>query len=391
MTTPPTDADVDPASTSAHISVPNAPKLAPAMLKPWRRAFIGYAVTLFIATHWPALTLGHEAPVSDKTIHFAAFGIGTWLLSMTRWFHSVAVLAGVAFAWSVFDELTQGLPGIRRHVGWRDIAANGAGVLVVASYVWAWRPRGGPGARWRDAFMAAAFYRVFMRRSPWILMIALALVSGLTWFVLRTTSIHEIPIARSFLHNDELEPVIVAAVMIIAVHIAAGALFVWWNRALDDAEAHRWCLSCAEPRSSMAPVDATGCVRCNACATELWDGGYVQRSRPRAGVVWREAIPGIVFVLLGFAVMFSVVRIFPAHELSLHSPALDRTIDLTVLLLLIAIGVFRLKKGLAACYDRPGTCRRCGHDLRAVQVDERGIGRCSECGTSLVSVSSAAN
>ena len=46
-----------------------------------RTRFALYAAALFVATHWPALVLPSVVPVSDKTIHFVAWGIWLALLS----------------------------------------------------------------------------------------------------------------------------------------------------------------------------------------------------------------------------------------------------------------------------------------------------------------------
>jgi hypothetical protein len=122
-----------------------------------RLTFWGYAVLLFVATHWPNLRIDStyiERP--DILIHMGCFGLWTLLLiatgylasgsnepmaesgGMRGWTKIVAAPRCVLFTWAAamvyaaFDELSQGFPGLGRTVAWDDYAANSAGILTAA-------------------------------------------------------------------------------------------------------------------------------------------------------------------------------------------------------------------------------------------------------------------
>ena len=65
-----------------------------------RTRFALYAAALFVATHWPALVLPSVVPVSDKTIHFVAWGIWLALLS-SAWKLPLGLLLVTGLACSV--------------------------------------------------------------------------------------------------------------------------------------------------------------------------------------------------------------------------------------------------------------------------------------------------
>lgn len=103
----------------------------------FRIAFIAYALALVTATHWPALVLGKEGgPRIDLFIHAGAFGGWALLLALCAWFgpvlsqRNILRAVGIAMAYAVLDELSQGIPVFRRSVDPLDLAANFAGVLA---------------------------------------------------------------------------------------------------------------------------------------------------------------------------------------------------------------------------------------------------------------------
>jgi hypothetical protein len=142
-----------------------------------RLAFWGYAVVLFVATHWPNLRIDSaymERP--DILIHMGAFGVWTLLLISTGylatgasdplaeskgvrgWARIVSAPRCVLIAWLVamvyaaVDEVSQGLPGLGRTAAWDDYAADSAGIVtaaVGAMVVGAvTKPTRRPGAHW---------------------------------------------------------------------------------------------------------------------------------------------------------------------------------------------------------------------------------------------------
>ncbi len=118
--------------------------------------FGGYVGTIFALTHWPRLSIAIGVPRPDLLIHLIVFFLWTLLLAVcrpagpllsgrnTRW------TAGIAIVYAVFDELTQGIPGINRAVGIDDLAANIAGIgiavaaLLIARRAALGRSRGRP-------------------------------------------------------------------------------------------------------------------------------------------------------------------------------------------------------------------------------------------------------
>ena len=104
-----------------------------------RIAFVLYAAALTLGTHWPELSAPSAGPDHlDKFVHFVAFAIGTLLLGLTGWLGSIEALRTAVFAlsigvaWSVADELTQGLPGLGRTVSGLDLVANLTGVAAAS-------------------------------------------------------------------------------------------------------------------------------------------------------------------------------------------------------------------------------------------------------------------
>ena len=111
-----------------------------------RTRFALYAAALFVATHWPALVLPSVVPVSDKTIHFVAWGV--WLALLAHaWKMPLAFLLVVGVGCSIADEASQAVPALNRHASLMDAAANALGVVGVWSLVASYRNQGS-GIRW---------------------------------------------------------------------------------------------------------------------------------------------------------------------------------------------------------------------------------------------------
>ncbi|MSR45072.1 MAG: VanZ family protein [Phycisphaerales bacterium] len=93
----------------------------------------GFAVTL-VATHWPKLRFGPEAP-SDKILHALTFGILTFLLWRSRVIPALwkCLLAMIAF--SIVDEWTQSLAIFARHTSWTDWMADLTGISMACVLV----------------------------------------------------------------------------------------------------------------------------------------------------------------------------------------------------------------------------------------------------------------
>ena len=97
-----------------------------------RTRFALYAAILFVATHWPALVLPSVVPISDKTLHFVAWGIWLSLLSHA-WKLPLSLLLVVGLVCSISDEASQAIPALNRHASWMDAMANVIGIVAVWS------------------------------------------------------------------------------------------------------------------------------------------------------------------------------------------------------------------------------------------------------------------
>ena len=111
-----------------------------------RTRFALYAALLFVATHWPSLVLPSVVPVSDKTIHFVAWGIWLALLS-NAWKLPLGLLLVTGIVCSVADEVSQAIPALNRHASLMDAVANVIGIVAVWSLVVSSRHRA-RGAKW---------------------------------------------------------------------------------------------------------------------------------------------------------------------------------------------------------------------------------------------------
>jgi hypothetical protein len=114
----------------------------PSQAPPYRRkgvflaAFALYAAALFLATHWPKLTVpGPEG--TDKFIHVAAFGGWTFFSALCGWFgtplsyRSLMLNCALSAAYAGLDELLQGFEFVHRSCEWADYRANLWGVISV--------------------------------------------------------------------------------------------------------------------------------------------------------------------------------------------------------------------------------------------------------------------
>jgi VanZ family protein len=125
-----------------------------------RTRFALYATILFLATHWPALVLPSVVPVSDKTIHFVAWGLWLGLLA-SAWKLPLGLLLLTGLVCSIADEVSQAIPALNRHASVMDAVANVIGVVAVWSLV--------------------VSYRCQARRTTWVWMIISGVCFALAW------------------------------------------------------------------------------------------------------------------------------------------------------------------------------------------------------------------
>ncbi|MFI4898797.1 MAG: hypothetical protein ACIARR_13365 [Phycisphaerales bacterium JB059] len=110
------------------------PPLIPAPVR--RAAFVLYALTLLVATHWPQLSIRGPIERPDLVIHVGAFGLWTLLLILAAFFgrafsrRNILVGGAIGAVYAPLDELSQGLPGLERVVAVDDAMANLLGVFL---------------------------------------------------------------------------------------------------------------------------------------------------------------------------------------------------------------------------------------------------------------------
>lgn len=111
-----------------------------------RAVFALYALALVTATHWPGLAIAsHGISRLDLVIHTGAFACWASLFATCGFFgpvtgrHNLVRSMAIALAYAILDELTQGIPALRRTVDPLDLAANGTGIALaaVALSIWA--------------------------------------------------------------------------------------------------------------------------------------------------------------------------------------------------------------------------------------------------------------
>jgi len=93
------------------------------------------------------------------------------------------------------------------------------------------------------------------------------------------------------------------------------------------------------------------------------------------------AASSIVYALLLQGRFGGIYPLRLAHTIGTLPKGVTTVVDLTAYLILFAIAVRLYRGGLARYYDQAVKCRKCGHDLRGTPTDDRGRGRCGECGT----------
>jgi hypothetical protein len=107
-----------------------------------RIVFWLYAALVFTLTHWPALQVPSPVRRTDIIAHLVVFGGWAFVACACGWFgprwswHNIRYTALIALAYAAFDEGTQAIPWIRRHVSWDDFFANVLGVIVGCGAAW---------------------------------------------------------------------------------------------------------------------------------------------------------------------------------------------------------------------------------------------------------------
>ncbi len=355
--------------------------------KPWRVAFVVYALILTVATHWPELVIGPAGP-SDKTVHMLSFGLLLALLWMTRWVPKLTTVFVICAIWAALDEWSQGIAWFRRWSTWQDLAANEMGLLVATVWIWALRPVGRTGNRMRLRLHAYVFEEIFAQRKAWFVLggvlLACAGPIALLWPILGP--------------SDRWTPVFIAAIVWVTVTLA-----IWiriWTSHYRAVLVTRACFSCGVSASSLE-LDECGQGRCATCDATLHAGFWLEPSPPTLDMLLKFALApallgaGLVaggFLVIGLAAIsyqfmldqgfLSEVLPRVYHVMGTEKEVM-RCVDLTVIMVIFAVCTRLYRSRLARHYDQPFRCRHCGHDLRGTPTSA-GTGRCGECGVQFV-------
>ncbi len=351
--------------------------------RPWRAAFVVYALLLTTATHWPALDIGRiagggfESP--DKIIHPLAFAGLLVLLWRTRWVPRVWQAGVIVLAWTVFDELTQALPVLSRTFSVQDLVASQIGVVVTLAWFRAHAPVGGPANRLRIAWLGFVIDDLFARPGTWVLT-GLAGAGGAvvigtaTWAILSTVEL-DAGVRTSIVVPEWITVGGFAGGVAAGLGVVAAGV----RRRSRTLGVIRPCLACG---ASCRDIDFgdDGRGACPVCGTLAHMGQWappmvlplsvVARGVGRAGLVGAG-------VLVAAMVVYALVR----RSWEGLLPDMRLTVDLALIAVASAVAVRVYRGRQAVLYDRQHVCCRwCDHDLAGTEVTH-GCGRCGECGT----------
>lgn len=355
------------------------------MIRPWRIAFVVYALALTIGTHWPNLRLGtEEHQVSDKLIHAAGFGGLALLMLRARWFSRRSVAIAFAAIWAIIDELTQGIPALGRTVMADDTVASCLGIAVVGAYAVALRPRGGRAARLRYLRGTSSLDYAYLRWPAWALTVIAAGVGALIG----------VPISLAFtqLFINPNPPQAFAIGLIVG---SAAAIFfvaeVLRRRASAELMREGRCLGCGSPcpRDAVESGQATSCATCGAeLVPGQWDALAPLRPESVRMLLSVSILSWFALILGAFGVWYVLMLltpIFPAvarldAAVNAGSADLRLVIDASVAALAGAIILSWVLGRLVRLWDRQHErCVSCGYDLHATHAVQ-GRGVCPECG-----------
>jgi hypothetical protein len=359
--------------------------------RPWRLAFVLYALALATGTHWPKLELHlGDRPAPDKLIHLVAFGGLAVLLWQTRWVSGLGRLALIGLAWSAVDETTQAIPGLGRHLSWLDMIAGQIGIVLVAAWGWALEPQGGAASRARQAFASLALDHLFLRARNWLLIGAGAAAGAVIIGAAAVT------LAMMGFRVDRFH----AAMMGLVAGAAGGAhvtLESCWRRERARLAPLRPCLACGASCAGAA-WNAQAASQCARCSAPIWAGTWsepVWPPRPDlARLALKPALAALAIVLGASAMFLLIINLRLAVPLAGRAfrayaglpTDMVMVIDLAVLALALAVAVRLYRGRIASLIDRQHLrCLRCGHDLRGTPQSATGTGACGECGTEFVS------
>ncbi len=341
--------------------------------RPWRIAFIIYAALLTIATHWPALQLPEEAPATDKTLHAAAFALGTWLLWRTAWTHTLWLALLIALGWASVDEVTQMIPGLNRWVAWPDFIANVCGVVIAGVWIWTLRPIGNHVNRRRQARWQYMFDHITCDRT------VICVVIGVVLLHISIAAVAWVSAAPGVTR---------VTIIVLALALPAsivGVVLYHWPRLGKRIAQNRPCFVCQElHRGTWTFGVRHRCAECGCLLDEdQWKPAKLRTQdrrgvrRVRIAVIVGAMIVGLLCLALAVPDIAAIIGGMPLIE----SGTIGSVLILTFLLVALAAGVYIARVWMARACDAYLSCRHCGHDLRGIVTTATGVGKCSACST----------
>jgi VanZ family protein len=339
-----------------------------------------YLLLLIVATHWPKLRVNVGDSEIDKLMHFFGFGFVVFALYLSRWITSwwLLLLVGAAFAW--LDEITQSTLTYGRTYSFADVAAGWLGVLVMTSFVVAFRPRPGSGARERYERWTNVSASLLARGPAWAMLVASGLAGGcIGGYLLYTAD-------SFFIRPNPGRAIIIGVIFggLVTVHWIFEILLRRERRLIESQRRCPGCGRCAD-ESDHTPFDCPVCAQ--ALSEDCWSPLPMVSFGRLSRTMFLPLLLAGLFIL-AFNIGRSVVlMVWDQPQLASFDIWWRRLgfeeqgiTDLTIFGLFAAWIVGVTLSQIGRMLDEQGaSCVACGQDLQGVP-DLDGLGRCPECG-----------
>lgn len=349
------------------------------------RSLRAFALTAFaaafVATHWPALELKPGMP-GDKLLHAVTFAALTFLLWRARLIPRLGWLVLAMLLYAAFDELTQGIPWIRRYASVPDFIADAIGVSIAAlAIATVPRPVGELGRMHRE-LTDAADAMLLDRPANWMAIGSAAALGALVGGPLCAT------LARVALFDRAPGQSLFLGAVVFA---AAGAHMAWlmglrhWMRRIRR---ERLCLRCGAAQHPRERETSGTCTRCGARWSIMQWIEPADAYSARRPIPWRRiaivAAGAVAITALVAWPLLALARWIDVGAISGRRVDVNRGVTAIMIYLIglmpiMAIARFARHEWMRTIGSGDRSCVACGHDLTRT-ADDQGCGRCPECG-----------